>query len=151
MRVTLDASVWLSAISPAESAHDACSTLIAALVNQRVELHQPGLFIVEVAAAIARRTRSKALAMDASRAALAAPLLALYELDHQRAATAANIAAVCTLRGADAVYVATARDAGAILITLDRELLERGASVVSVQAPSDWMLMNPALKAYPQG
>lgn len=77
--------------------------------------------------------------MEVSRAALAAPQLVLYELDHRRAATAANIAALWALRGADAVYVATARDAGATLITLDREILERAVSVVPIQTPAQWM------------
>jgi len=139
VRVTLDASVWLAVISSAESSHDACLTLMLALVNRAVEMHQPGLFIVEVAATIARRTRNYALAMDVSRAASAAPHLVLYELDHRRAATAAHVAALCALRGADAVYVATARDAGATPITLDRELLERGVAVAQIQTPAQWM------------
>ena len=34
------------------------------------------------------------------------------------------------------------------LITLDRELLERGVAVAAIQTPSDWMANNLALKAY---
>ncbi len=138
MHVTLDASVWLSALSTHEPEHARCTSLLDSLVAQRTPLHQPGLFVIEICAAIARRTGDRALAMEAAAAVLEMPNLQLYELTHELAAQAADIAARCSLRGADAVYVATAREAGAILITLDREMLERAADVLHVVTPQQW-------------
>jgi len=46
-------------------------------------------------------------------------------------------ASVHRLRGADSVYAAVARRHGAILITLDRQQLERGSSSLSVLTPAD--------------
>lgn len=134
----MDASVWLSALSPAEREHNACATLIRTLVKRRVPMHQPGLFIVEVCATVASRTRDRALAIEAGRLALESPMMVMHELDHQLAAAAAEVAATCALRGADAVYVATASKAESTLLTLDREVLERAAARVDVRTVSDW-------------
>ena len=46
-------------------------------------------------------------------------------------------ASVHRLRGTDSVYDAVARRYGAILITLDRQQLERGSSSLSVLTPAD--------------
>lgn len=138
MSVTLDASVWLAAISSGEQQHARCAALVESLVERRVPLHQPGLFMIEVCATIARRTQDSALAMAAGEAALAVPYLTLYPLDQALAAEAAQVAAACALRGADAVYVATARHAGATLLTLDAEVRERARGVVAVRTPDEW-------------
>lgn len=137
--VTLDASVWLAAISSGERDHASCAALVESLVEQRVPLLQPGLFVIEVCATIARRTRSRSLAMAAGEATLGSPYLSLFPLDHRLAAEAVDVAATCALRGADAVYVATARHAGATLLTLDAEVRERAAGVVAVQTPNEWL------------
>lgn len=139
MSVTLDASVWLAAISSGERHHARCAELVESLVQHRVPLCQPGLFVIEVCATIARRTRSRSLAMAAGEATLASPYLRLFPLDHLLASEAADVAATCALRGADAVYVATARHAGATLLTLDAEVHERAAGVVAVQTPEGWL------------
>ena len=139
MSVTLDASVWLSAISSGERDHAQCAALVASLVEQQVPMHQPGLFVIEVCATIALRTRNRALAMAAGDATLASPFLVLYPLDHSLAAEAAEIAASCALRGGDAVYAATARHASSTLLTLDAELRERAAGVVAVRTPIEWL------------
>jgi len=138
MKVTLDASVWLAAFSPAERDHADCALLVSLLIERGAELHQPGLFVIEVCAAIARRTRNRTLAIEAGRISLDMPGLVVHALTHELAAKAAEIAADCALRGADAVYVATAQDMNATLVTLDRELLERAAHVVKVRTPEAW-------------
>ena len=139
MTVTLDASVWLASLSAAEIEHEPCRRLIAALVERGTPIHQPGLFIIEVCATIARRTGNRALALKAGRIALDMPHLTVHALHHRLAAEAADIAATCALRGADAIYVATARDTNCSLITLDRELLARAGNVARVRTPSQWI------------
>ena len=59
LSVTLDASVWSAAMSAGEREHARCSALVESLVEQRVPLQQPRLFIIEVCATIARRTRKR--------------------------------------------------------------------------------------------
>lgn len=138
MKVTIDASVWLAAMSPAEPEHGRSAALVASLVERGVPIHQPGLFMIEVCASVARRTRDRALALAAGEATLATPGLTLHELDHALAAEAAEVAATCALRGADAVYLATARRAGATLVTLDAEVRERAGGVAPVVTPAEW-------------
>lgn len=137
--VTIDASVWLAAMSAQEKEHKRCATLVETLIEHGVALHQPGLFIIEVCATIARRTRDRSLALAAGEATLATPHLTLYALDHELAAESADIAATCALRGADAVYVALARYAGSTLITLDREVHQRASDVAVVRSPFEWL------------
>ncbi len=139
MKVTLDASVWLAALSPTEREHARCASLVTRVIEGGVSLHQPGLFVVEVCATVARRTHNKALALEAGRTTLDAPGLVLHELDHGLAREAAEIAATCALRGADAVYVATARSAGSTLVTLDREVCERAKAMAEVRTPAEWL------------
>ena len=139
MRATLDASVWLSATSKEEAEHLVCASVIEKLVSQRVSCHQPSLFAVEVCATIARRTRNRQLAIAAREFAIGLPLLTSYVLDDDLAAEASEVAATCALRGADAVYVATARRAGSVLITLDSEILARATSVATVLTPREWL------------
>lgn len=60
------------------------------------------------------------------------------------AEAAATLATACSLRGADAVYVALARQEGAPLITLDREMIERGGTAALVMTPGGWSRQHPA-------
>ena len=76
--------------------------------------------------------------MAAGEATLAAPYLTLHPLDHALAAEAADVAATCALRGTDAMYVATARHAGASLHTLDAEVRDRAGALVTVLTPDEW-------------
>lgn len=138
MSVTLDASVWLAAISSGEREHARCAALVESLISSRTPLHQPGLFVIEVCATIARRSRDRSLAMAAGEATVASPFMTLYPLDHALASEAAEVAATCALRGTDAVYVATARHAGATLLTLDAEVRDRAAGVIAVRTPVEW-------------
>lgn len=137
MNITIDASVWLAAESPAERESGTAVALIAALLARRAALHQPGLFIVEVCATIARRTRRRELALSAAQHALSTRGLVVHELNHRLAALAAEVAATCALRGADAVYVATALSARSTLVTLDRELCERAAAILEIRTPAE--------------
>jgi predicted nucleic acid-binding protein len=137
--LTLDASVWLAAMSPAEREHEQCAELVACIKRDSIALHQPGLFVIEVCATIARRTRNRTLALAAGDAAIALPRLTLHPLDLMLTVSAADAAATCALRGADAVYVATARHAGTTLLTLDAEVLNRASSLVTVMTPAAWI------------
>jgi len=142
--VTIDACVWLAALSPAEHEHATCAELLQSVIAQRIRVHQPTLFLVEVCATIARRTGDRTLAVATGDMIVGTPLLVLHALDDARAADAAEVVARCALRGADAVYVATARLAAATLITLDREVLTRASQVASVMSPTEWLARPPA-------
>jgi len=93
------------------------------------ELRSPA-FLAEV---------NRALATEAGRTTLEVPGLVVHALDHELAAEAAEISAACALRGADAVYVATARRMDATLLTLDRDLRQRAGPMTTVRTPGEWI------------
>ena len=63
-------------------------------------------------------------------------LIELYPLTAARSEAAAKLAASIGVRGADAVYLALAKELKEKLITLDRQQLERGKRVVDVTRPA---------------
>lgn len=67
------------------------------------------------------------------------PNIQLIVISEDLAQRASAIAADYKLRGADSIYVAVAKEYDATLITLDAEMLERGAKVVKTQTPEGWL------------
>ena len=108
-------------------------------------LYCPAILLPEVAAGIARPTGRVAFATRTVSGISRLPDLVLVEIDQSRAEKAADIAILCRLRGADAVYAAVAQEYGATLITWDQELLTRGAAAAAVMTPTDWLTANPAI------
>ncbi len=134
---TLDASVHVSALNPAEAESANSQMFLAQVQRQSLALFCPTLLLVEVAAAIARALN------DTQRAvALAAALRGwsnqeLVPLDGTLADRAANLAAMARLRGADAVYAAVAQQYNTTLVTLDQQQLERLPPLVKTVQPGD--------------
>jgi predicted nucleic acid-binding protein len=137
--ITIDASVLVAAGAPDDPASSDASAFIEAALSSGLAIHQPTLALVEVAAAMARRTGDDNLAMDAGAALLAMPGLTVHSLDLEASAEAAALASRQRLRGADAVYAATALRHGTTLVTLDDELLARSRHVVDASTPIEWL------------
>ncbi len=74
------------------------------------------------------------MAVDTLRAM---PHIQLIALDDMLIDTAAEIAADYALRGADATYVAVARQYNCTLVSLDREQRERSAAIVTTRTPAE--------------
>ena len=136
--VTIDASVLVAAAVPDEGQHAAARQVLHEVIASGTTVHLPTLAIVEVTAAIARRTGDVGLAMAAGRRVLELPGLVLHDLGIDEMAVAARLASELRLRAADAVYVAVAR-MGTALITLDAELRDRAGHVVAVHSPAQWL------------
>ena len=137
--VTIDASVLVAAGSPEDVANDESQRFLRAALGAGLVIHQPTLTLVEVAAAIARRTSDQALAREAGLRLLQMPRLVMHPLDLEAAAESAAIAGRATLRGADAIYAATALRNGTTLVTLDQELLIRTAGILDCVTPAGWL------------
>ncbi len=137
--ITIDASVLVAAGAPDDPARADAAACIAAALTDGLAIHQPTLALVEVGAAIARRTGDSALASEAGATLLSMPGLVLHPLDLEAAADSVAIAARLRLRGADAVYVATAVRSASALITLDDELLTRAGPLVDAVTPAEWL------------
>jgi predicted nucleic acid-binding protein len=138
--ITIDASVLVAAGAPDDPAAPDASAFIAAALSSGIAIHQPTSALVEVAAAIGRRTGDEDLAMDAGSALLAMPGLVIHPLDLEASAGAAALAGRLRLRGADAVYAAVALRYGTTLVTLDDELLARSRPLVDALTPTEWLV-----------
>lgn len=95
--------------------------------------------IVETAAALSRTGSDEDLAQQYSLAIGQLPNTVLVALDEGLARQAAAFGAKHKLRGADAVYLATASLFAAELVTLDREQLARGAKIVQTLTPGGFL------------
>lgn len=137
--ITIDASMLVAAGTPDDTARAESAAFMAAAIAADLPTHQPTLTLVEIAAAVARRTGDADLAMAAGQALLAMPGLVLHALDVDTSAEAAALAGRLQLRGADAVYAATALRHQTTLVTLDDELLTRSRPVVDAVSPTEWL------------
>ncbi len=137
--ITIDASVLVAAGAPEDPAGADAAAFIEAALTDGLAIHQPTLTLVEVGAAIAGRTGDSDLASEAGAALLSMPGLVLHPLDLEAAADSAAIAARLRLRGAGAIYVATAVRSAAALVTLDDELLTRTSPLVDAVTPTAWL------------
>lgn len=133
--VTVDASVFVNALSPDEEGSDESAEFISQLKQEGVVLVQPTLFIPEVVASIARKQESTEIALEVLYELRKISNLTLVDLDDDFAEYASEVAANHRLRGSDAVYAAVALRFGTELVTLDKEQLDRLPEVLSVRKP----------------
>jgi hypothetical protein len=95
--------------------------------------------MAEVAAALSRTGSAAALAQQYALAIGQLPNTVLVALDEDLARQAAALGAQHKLRGADSVFLASAALFAAELVTLDREQLQRGSSIVQTLSPADFL------------
>lgn len=108
----VDASVWVSSLVPKDPGHAVSRQVLARFLLDDGHIVIPTLALPEVAGAISRRTGRPALGVRAVDWMLHLPRLQLVSLTASMGESAARLAAEHGLRGADAVYVAVARELG---------------------------------------
>jgi predicted nucleic acid-binding protein len=133
--VTLDASLFVAACRSREPGFAASRALLAALRDGDTPLVEPAILPVETAAALRRAGHGAAVAMEYATAILSLPRLTLVSVDERLAERAAQMAARCSLRGADALYVTVTALYGATLVSLDQEQLLRAPHEVHACTP----------------
>ena len=131
----VDASVWVSRLVPDEVHHGASRVWLEQTVYRGEPLISPAILLAEIAGAVSRRTGEPGLAERAVRDVLQVPGVRLVSIDRRLGQEAARLAARLRLRGADAVYVATARLMRIPLVTWDSEQHSRAGALVSVRTP----------------
>jgi predicted nucleic acid-binding protein len=95
----------------------------------------PALALAEVAGAISRRTADPILGRRSLEAMLGLSGLRVVPLDPDLGREAGRLAADHRLRGADAVYVASASRQNLPLVTWDEELRARAGRIVAILHP----------------
>ena len=133
--VTIDASVFVSAFTPTEPAHQASKAFMLGVREQSIPIIVPVLVLPEISAVLSRGQGKPELGLSFVRELRNFPNTTFIDVDESVANLAVDIAANNRLRGSDAVYAAVALRFGTELITLDKEQLERLPKVLSVRAP----------------
>jgi len=136
---TVDANAWIASFDPTDVFHVPSTELFRRAVRRGLMLHCPAFVIVEVAGALARRLRDRGAGLQAAADIRAHPLVRLHPLDQPLIDEALRLSTQQFLRGADALYAATASLTGTDLISWDGELIRRAGAV----SPADWLAANP--------
>jgi predicted nucleic acid-binding protein len=133
--ITLDASVWVAGLDEAD---DRCATSVRFLVELQVRgtpIVIPELALLEVGCAVARRRRDPAAGPAAVAALCGIPTLRILAAGRAISEPELGLGTRALLRATDAVYAATARLTGSILVSWDRELIERAGALT----PERWL------------
>lgn len=132
----VDASVYVALIHADEPGHADSWAWLRAAQSRREALRAPAILAAEVAAAVGRGTETPELAHQIVQQLLTFNVVELVPVSVHLAGRAAVVAADHRLRGCDAVYVALADQLDDVLVTLDRQQLERGAGLVATRRPA---------------
>ena len=133
---TIDASVHINAVNPAEEGSAESQAFLKQLRDQAWPMFSPTLLLVEVATAVARAQNDSEHGIAIAQAIRGIPNQVWIPLDGALAEDATRLGAEHRLRGADAIYAAVALRYRTTLITLDRQQLERLSPTMTVLTPA---------------
>lgn len=133
--VIIDASVWVAFFLTTDSTHRTSYIWIDHHTSAGGMLVAPSILLTEVAAAIARRLGQPQMALHAAATISNLNLMRIVPMDGALMQEATVIAANLRLRGADSIYVATAKQLGIPLLTWDHEQLTKSVGVISAFQP----------------
>jgi len=103
------------------------------VISGTVTAIMPYTVLIEVVAAVRRRTGNKMLALQVKEILLSIESLHFVIIDPESAADAADIAVESGMRGVDAIVVQTAKEYKSILVSLDKEMIEKAAAFVKTR------------------
>ena len=132
MNLTVDSSVFVSALRKDEEKHKESLSLFRKIKDAEYIAIEPYSVLIEVVAAIRRRTNDMALAMRVKSDFLNIGSLNFVEIGDILAEDAAEIAAKIGVRGMDALIIQTAKEYNASLVSFDNEMTKRAKEVVKV-------------------
>lgn len=137
-RITIDSSVIVAALHEKEVKHKECKSLFEKVKNGEYLAIEPFIVLVEVVAAIKRRTGSSRLAERVKTDLCNIDSIVFMEVVSYRAHEAADIAKEIGVRGMDAIVIQIAREFNVPLVSLDSEMLERSKSIIRIKEVEDW-------------
>jgi predicted nucleic acid-binding protein len=125
--VVIDASVWVSRLRPQDVNYDASRLWIERYTATGGTLIAPLFLMIEVAAAISRRTEEATLARVALEELKSTNIIHFLPMDSDLVQAAVNIALDLQLRAGDATYLAAARQLNIPLVSWDKVFSGKGA------------------------
>ncbi|MGH8642878.1 MAG: type II toxin-antitoxin system VapC family toxin [Burkholderiales bacterium] len=133
--LVVDASVWVSAADATDRFCAASRTFLDALARRRVTIALPAWTRLEVACALARRTRDTERGRLLAEKLLQSPLIAEEALDASLLAEALRHGSKAFLRAGDALYATVTTRGGGDLVSWDDELIRRASAIT----PEAWL------------
>jgi predicted nucleic acid-binding protein len=129
-RLTIDSSVIIASLLKKEPRHKEALEIWNAVLSGRNVAVMPYSVLVEVVAAIKRRTGSESLAMQVKQELLNIEAISFVILDDKSAVEAADLAAKTGVRGMDALLIQVAKEFGTELISFDEEMMSKVVSLL---------------------
>jgi predicted nucleic acid-binding protein len=133
--IVADASFWVSSFHTDIHNLETLSWLKAYTATNG-EISAPNLLLAEVAGAVARQSGKIRMGHAAVRRLQSYTFLQIVDVSDRLALIAAELAADCRLRGADAIYVALAYTLNVPLLTWDQEQIARVQGVIQAGTPT---------------
>lgn len=132
MRLVVDSSVFVSAFHGGEKSSDICFRLVDKIESGEISAVVPTTVILEVIAAISRRTSDADLARRVGTRLVSFPTLSLIDLTTFRTLQYLDLTADLKLAGMDAIVVGVAMEFQLPLVTLDKEIQSRASNFVDI-------------------
>lgn len=136
--VVVDASVWVSRFVSWDVNQSTSHVWIERYATAGGLLIAPAFFLVEVAAAISRRTGDPALARGVIKDIYYFSAMRILSLDSALVWSAVEMAVDLHLRAGDTTYVALARRLNIPLVSWDKEQLQRPGNLITTYTPSSY-------------
>ena len=127
-RLTLDSSVIIASLLEKEPRHREALDIWGTILSGNNVAIMPYSVLVEVVAAIKRRTGSESLALEVKEELLNIETISFIILDDKSAVEAADLAAKTGVRGMDALLIQVAKEFGTELISFDEEMMSKSKS-----------------------
>lgn len=129
-RLTVHSSVIIASLLKTEARHKEAFAIWEDILKGKSFAIMPLSILVEVVAAIRRRTGSEELATEIKKELIGIDNISFVIIDDKAAMEAADIAAKTGLRGMDAIVVQVAKEFGADLISFDEEMIKKAKTVL---------------------
>ncbi len=131
----IDASVLISAARGTEPSSEQSQKFLKNVREERHNVFLPAIVLPEVASGLMRATKRPDVVEDFILALRAIPNFVFVPIDDRIASRAVDIITATALRSADALYVALSIEYKLVLITLDREQMEKGRRFIEIRLP----------------
>lgn len=140
MYICLDSSIIVAALRKQEVHHKVAKKILENVKDGKYIAIEPYIVLIEIVAAIKRRTGSTELANRVKDDLLAIDTINFTDLESTRAINASEIAMNLGVRGMDAIVIQIAKEFNVPLITLDLEMIEKSRSIISVLTADELLI-----------
>ena len=131
----IDASVFINAARKSEKHSDRSRQFLQQISSEKLSIFLPEIVIPEIMSGIMRSSKNEVLAENVVSAIRDLPNTIFVAISRNISDQAIKVIKETKLKSADAIYVALAINYNLTLVTLDKEQLSKGATLVSVMKP----------------